>query len=128
MQHGLAKVDFVNRVLSITPRRSELDRAVARLAASIMVSHLHKGATVDIGTGMLFLLLLLLLLSCLTTQLFIFLSLLFELCAGHPEVMAVELLHAGVVDELVLICESGVFGGMPLPGAFFGASVLPTEI
>lgn len=47
---------------------------------------------------------------------------------GLPEEVARLLYESGVMNDLYMINESGVFGGVSAPGVFFGAAVNPTEI
>ncbi|HOZ47981.1 MAG TPA: CoA-transferase [Candidatus Hydrogenedentes bacterium] len=47
---------------------------------------------------------------------------------GLPEEVCRLLAKAGLVDHLTLFTESGVVGGIPAPGVFFGAAVAPREI
>ena len=51
-----------------------------------------------------------------------------DIGVGLPEEVSRLLHHSGVMDELVMINESGVFGGISAPGVFFGAAVNPKEI
>jgi len=47
---------------------------------------------------------------------------------GLPEEVC-RLLHmAGITSDITLFTESGVLGGLPAPGVFFGAAVCPKEI
>jgi len=46
---------------------------------------------------------------------------------GLPEEVCWLLLQAGITDRIRLFAESGVWGGAPAPGAFFGAAVCPLE-
>ena len=50
--YGIARLRFMNRVLGATPRRTPADRALARLAASLLVPLIAPGCSVQIGTGM----------------------------------------------------------------------------
>jgi propionate CoA-transferase len=43
---------FINKVLGITPRRSPLDHALARLGAKTFTENVGAGATVNIGVGL----------------------------------------------------------------------------
>ncbi|HNT86604.1 MAG TPA: malonate decarboxylase subunit alpha, partial [Candidatus Hydrogenedentes bacterium] len=52
LDEGLARVRFVNRLVGVTPKRSEVDAVVARLAATVFAEHLRKGALVNFGVGM----------------------------------------------------------------------------
>ncbi len=47
---------------------------------------------------------------------------------GLPEEVARLLHETGIMEDLYMINESGVFGGVSAPGIFFGAAVNPTEI
>jgi len=47
---------------------------------------------------------------------------------GLPEEVARLLYESGVMRDLYMINESGVFGGVSAPGIFFGAAVNPDEI
>ena len=47
---------------------------------------------------------------------------------GLPEEVCRELAHGGVLDDITLFAESGVIGGLPAPGVFFGVAISPKEI
>ncbi len=94
---GLERVRFVNWIAGFTPRRSAVDRAVARLAASVLAASVGKGALVNIGVGL-------------------------------PEEVCRVVFEAGLLDDLTLLTESGVIGGVPAPGIYFGTSVCPERI
>jgi propionate CoA-transferase len=47
---------------------------------------------------------------------------------GLPEETARLLYESGIMNDLYMINESGVFGGVSAPGIFFGAAVNPREI
>ena len=47
---------------------------------------------------------------------------------GLPEEVARLLYESGVMNDLYMINESGVFGGVSAPGLFFGAAINPREI
>jgi propionate CoA-transferase len=49
---ALARVRFVNRLVGITPHRSAVDAAAARLAAATLCGVTRRGAYVNIGTGL----------------------------------------------------------------------------
>lgn len=51
-----------------------------------------------------------------------------DIGVGLPEEVSRLLYESGVMNDLVMINESGVFGGLAAPGIFFGAAVNPTEI
>ena len=46
------RLRFINQTLGITPRRSPLDRALARLGAKTFTENVPVGATINIGVGM----------------------------------------------------------------------------
>lgn len=47
---------------------------------------------------------------------------------GLPEEMCRLLAYAGIVEQITLFTESGVVGGLPAPGVFFGTAISPREI
>jgi len=47
---------------------------------------------------------------------------------GMSEDVAGVLFEHGALEEITLLVESGMIGGVPLPGAFFGAAVSPRAI
>jgi propionate CoA-transferase len=47
---------------------------------------------------------------------------------GLPEEVAPAIFEAGLLEDLTLEVESGVVGGLPAPGVYFGAALNPTEI
>ncbi len=47
---------------------------------------------------------------------------------GLPEEVSRLLFKSGAMRDITLLTESGVFGGLPTPGIFFGAAVNPEEI
>ncbi len=97
VEEGIAQMNFINQVLGITPRRSELDYCLARLAASVFADNAKKGSYVNIGVGL-------------------------------PEQVCRLLNEGGLFDDITLLAESGVLGGIPAPGIFFGAGSCPTTI
>jgi len=94
MEEGYAQMRFVNRVLGVTPRRSAVDEATARLAAQVFAETNQPGVLVNIGTGL-------------------------------PEEICREVFEAGLLREATFFTESGVVGGVPGPGVFFGAAACP---
>ena len=50
-----------------------------------------------------------------------------DIGVGLPEEVSRLLHESGVMDELVMINESGVFGGVAAPGIFFGAAINPMK-
>lgn len=51
-----------------------------------------------------------------------------DIGVGLPEEMCRLLYEGGLLEEVTLMTESGVYGGVPAPGVFFGTSVCPKEI
>jgi propionate CoA-transferase len=51
LKQAIQRLNFINKVLKITPVRSEVDYAVARLAASFFVESVPKGGMANIGVG-----------------------------------------------------------------------------
>ena len=51
-----------------------------------------------------------------------------DIGVGLPEEVSRLLHESGVMEELTMINESGVFGGVAAPGIFFGAAINPREI
>lgn len=47
---------------------------------------------------------------------------------GLPEEAARLIYESGLMKDLYMLNESGVFGGLSAPGIFFGAAINPTEI
>lgn len=97
IEDGIEPLRFVNQTLGITPRRSEVDNALARLAASTFAENSYKGAYVNVGVGL-------------------------------PEETCRLIHEGGLFNDITLLTESGVMGGLPAPGVFFGAAVCPKTI
>ena len=51
-EEAVMRVKFINHVLGITPRRHEVDYALARLGASVFAENARKGSLVNIGVGL----------------------------------------------------------------------------
>lgn len=49
---AMARLRFINKTLGITPRRSQVDDALARLGALTFVENVPAGATVNVGVGL----------------------------------------------------------------------------
>ncbi len=96
-EEGLARARLVCNILGLTPKRRQIDNALARLATRIFVNHAKKGDHVDIGVGL-------------------------------PEEVSRLLFESCVMQDLEMINESGVMGGVSAPGVFFGAAINPREI
>jgi propionate CoA-transferase len=94
---GLDRVRFINWLAGIAARRTAVDDALARLAAVTLVTHVSKGAYVNIGTGL-------------------------------PEEVPRIMFEAGRLRDLTFLVESGVIGGLPTAGIFFGAALCPEQI
>jgi len=52
LDEAIERVRYVNRLVGVTPLRSEVDAAVARLAAVVFEERLRKGCLVNFGVGM----------------------------------------------------------------------------
>lgn len=94
---ALERARLVSRLASVTPKRSSVDAALARLAAATLAEHVGRGAYVNIGTGL-------------------------------PEEVACAVFTAGGLDGVTFMVESGPIGGLPAPGAYFGAAFSPQRI
>jgi propionate CoA-transferase len=94
---GYEQLRFINKVLGVTPRRTQSEQALARLAAAALAENVKRGATVNIGTGL-------------------------------PEQVCRNLYEGGLLDAVTFFTESGVVGGIPSPGAFFGTAVHPERM
>ena len=94
---AMQELQFVNRVLGITPVRGKVEDALARLAATTFIRFVKKCCNIIIGVGL-------------------------------PEEVA-RLIHTGgLFDEVTFMSETGVIGGLPAPGVYFGAGINPREI
>ncbi len=51
-REAVARIRFINKTLGITPRRSPLDNALARLGAKTFTENVVAGATVNVGVGL----------------------------------------------------------------------------
>jgi propionate CoA-transferase len=94
---AIERLRYVNAVLGITPRRSSVDDALARLAAATFCENAGKDIYVNIGTGL-------------------------------PEEVCRILFEAGLLKHVTVFTESGVIGGIPAPGVFFGGAACPKEM
>jgi len=97
IEENVARLKFVNNILKITPVRSDVDNALARLAASVFAENARKGIYVNVGVGL-------------------------------PEEVSRLIFEGGLINDITLLTESGVIGGLPAPGVFFGASANPKRI
>lgn len=97
LEEGIAMLKYVNQTLGITPRRSNVDNALARLAATIFAEQISKGGLINIGIGL-------------------------------PEEVCRLVCEAGLSRDIRFFSESGVMGGLPAPGVWFGAGVCPEEM
>jgi len=97
LDEGYQQMRFINKVIGVTPRRTPIEMAMGRLAASVFAEHAPKGALVNIGTGL-------------------------------PEEVCREIYEGGLIDDLTFFTESGVVGGLPGPGVFFGAAACPESM
>lgn len=88
---------FINRVLSLTPRRGPVEQALARLGADTFARHVARPAHVNIGVG-------------------------------FGEEVCREIYESSLNDGVTFTTETGVYGGMPAPGIYFGAAVNPARL
>jgi len=49
---AMTRLRFINQTLGITPRRSSLDHALARLGAKTFIENVPRGVTVNVGVGL----------------------------------------------------------------------------
>jgi propionate CoA-transferase len=94
---GALRLRFANDVLKITPVRTPVDLAMARMAARLFTRISHRGALVNIGVG-------------------------------HPEEVCRQVFEGGLTRDVQFMTETGVIGGLPAPGIFFGAAINPREL
>lgn len=97
LEEGVEMLKYVNQTLGITPRRSAVDDAVARLAATVFSEQLSKDSFVNIGIGL-------------------------------PEEVCRLVCETGLSKDIQFFSESGVLGGLPAPGVWFGAGVCPEKM
>ena len=97
LEEAIDELRWVNQLLGITPRRSELDKSMARLGASVFAKENDPGVLVNIGTGL-------------------------------PEEVCREIYEGGLLNDITFFTESGVVGGVPAPGVFFGAAAKPESM
>ena len=90
-------IRFFNTVLKITPKRTDVDNALARLASATFTRCADRGARIVVGVGL-------------------------------PEEVARLIHQGGLFHDVYFISETGVHGGLPTPGIFFGAGLNPKKI
>lgn len=88
---------YANRVLRITPRRTPVDNALARMAARLFTKIARPGSYVNIGVGL-------------------------------PEEVCRLIYEGGLSEDVKYIVETGVLGGLPAMGVFFGSAINPEQI
>jgi len=91
---AIEKLQFINRVLRITPVRGPVEEAIARLGARLFSEVATPGGYVNIGVG-------------------------------YPEEVCREIYDSELNLDVVFTTETGVLGGMPAPGVYFGAAINP---
>lgn len=94
---AIEKLKFINQVLGITPKRGQVENALARLGGSIFTRYVKKCSNIVVGVGL-------------------------------PEEVSRLIYEGGLFDDVTFISETGVIGGLPGPGIFFGAGINPKEI
>ena len=97
IEEAIARLRFINKALGITPRRTPVDDALARLAAKVFADKAWEGILVNIGVGL-------------------------------PEEACRILFEAGLLKTATVFTESGVIGGLPAPGVFFGGAACPKQM
>jgi len=94
---AIEKLKFINQVLGITPKRGQVENALARLGGSLFTRYVKKCSNIVVGVGL-------------------------------PEEVSRLIYEGGLFDDVTFISETGVIGGLPGPGIFFGAGINPKEI
>jgi propionate CoA-transferase len=91
---SVEELKFINNLLGITPRRTAVDHALARQAATLFTRWARPGAAVNIGVGL-------------------------------PEEVCRLISESALFKDVTFLLETGVFGGLPAPGVFFGTAIQP---
>lgn len=95
---GLERIRFINKIMGITPIRTEINSVLARLAATQVVHHASKGCLVNIGVGL------------------------------PEEVCGLLYDNGLLDEDITLFTEAGIVGGIPTSGIFFGGAISPREM
>lgn len=101
MEEGLRIVRFSNRLLGLTPKRTAQHSIIARTAALLLAQKLRE-----------------------ENKFHAFVN----IGTGIPEEVSRLLYEGGLISKIQLFTESGVIGGLPAPGIFFGAEICPQQI
>lgn len=102
MEEGLGKVRFANRLLGLTPKRTPMHSLIARAASSLLAQKLSS--------------------QSLQRRAFV------NIGTGMPEEVSRLIYEGGLIQKIQLFTESGVIGGLPAPGIFFGACICPEQM
>jgi propionate CoA-transferase len=94
---AIEKLKFINQVLGITPKRGQVENALARLGGLVFTRYVKKCSNIVVGVGL-------------------------------PEEVSRLIYEGGLFEDITFISETGVIGGLPGPGIFFGAGINPKEI
>lgn len=94
---AIEKLKFINQVLGITPKRGQVENALARLGGSVFTRYVKKCSNIVVGVGL-------------------------------TEEVSRLIYEGGLFDDITFMSETGVIGGLPAPGIFFGAGINPKEI
>lgn len=100
-EEAIERLRFINRLLRLTPVRGAAELALGRLGADQFARALTPpaGAKLCVNIGV-----------------------------GFGEEVCRELFASPLRDTITFTSETGVFGGMPAPGIYFGAAVNPERI
>lgn len=94
---SVKKLQILNEIMAVSPKRGPIQNCLARMAASMFVKVAKKGNLVNLGVGM-------------------------------PEEVGRLVYEGGLFEDLTFSAETGVYGGLPAPGAFFGAAINPQKL
>jgi propionate CoA-transferase len=104
-EHAWETLRFINRFIRATPRRTEVDMVLGRLASTLFVDSFRGAKPTEEGL------------------------LLGTIGIGLPEEVSHNIFRAGIAPAKISLCtESGTIGGLPGMGLFFGAAVRPQVI
>lgn len=91
------RLKYANKLLRITPKRTAVDNAMARMAANLFTRVAKPGSYVNVGVGL-------------------------------PEEVSRLIYEGGLNKDVSYVVETGILGGLPSMGVFFGSSINPERI